>query len=80
MSKAPMPDEATISVRSVGVVTLYANRRGTLMHSDGGRIRDKQTILAHCYIADKRRGENIPKYAPSRVKRMPKQAGAQLRI
>ena len=49
MTEAPMPDEATVPVRSVGVVTLHADRRGNLMGSDGGRIRDIQTILAHCH-------------------------------
>ena len=49
MAEAPVPDEATIPVRSVGVVTFYADRRGILLCGDGGPIRDVQTIPTRCY-------------------------------
>ena len=49
MTEAPVPDKAAISVRSVGVVTLNADRHGTLLCGDGGWIRDVQIIFARCY-------------------------------
>ena len=52
MAKTPVPDEATIPVRSVGVVTLYADSHGILLYGDGGRIRDVQTIHARCYSCE----------------------------